>query len=166
MNRVNVTVQTEDECGNPTTKLVGWYDADKATGFDEAKRSDGSNLISVPTGSQWNHEQLVQTAGGRFVMYRWSQWQGAVDSYEFIGADAAREWLVLNEHDAEVERLFGAPVEPERGPGRPEIGPMVNVRMPAEMVALLDADAAGEGLSRAELVRSLIARQYGAAASA
>ena len=158
MQRINITAQTEDDYGSLSTRLVGWYDADKATGFDEAMYSDGSNLISVPTGSQWNHEQLIQTAGGRFVMYRWSQWQGAVDSYEFIGADAAREWLVLNEHDAEVERLFGAPVEPERGPGRPEIGPMINVRMEEAMIDRLDKFASLHGLSRAEVVRQMVAR--------
>lgn len=39
--------------------------------------------------------------------------------------------------------------------GRPPIGRMVNVRMPAPLLAKLDARAAAEGITRAELLRRI-----------
>ena len=71
MQRINVTAQ-----GDHGTKLVGWFDRSTAESWGEDTRWDGSNHVSIATGSQWDHEQLYQTAGGRFVLYRWSQWQG------------------------------------------------------------------------------------------
>lgn len=44
----------------------------------------------------------------------------------------------------------------QRTVGRPEIGPMVNVRMPQSLIDRLDAAAAARGLSRAELVRQVL----------
>lgn len=42
------------------------------------------------------------------------------------------------------------------GPGRPPIGPMVNVRLPEELIAKLDKHAADYGISRAEVIRLLL----------
>lgn len=43
-----------------------------------------------------------------------------------------------------------------RGPGRPAIGPMVNVRMPHELIDRLDAEAERRGLARAAIIRKLL----------
>lgn len=140
--------------------LVGWFDRAKAEEFREATRWDGSNHISLATGSQWDHEILYRTAGGRWVLYSWSQWDGRPDSYRFVSGYKAREWLLLNEEDAAVEKHFGE-IEDERGPGRPEIGPAVLIRLPEELLAEVDRRAEAEEVSRAETVRRLLGEALG-----
>jgi len=135
--------------------LVGWFDQEKAEEYTEGCRWDGNNNISLATGTQWDHEVLYRTAGGRWVLHSWSQWQGSIPTFEFVGDTAAREWLLRNERDEDAERLFGQ-IEPERGPGRPEIGPATLVRLPEKMIAALDRRAEKEGVSRAEVIRQMI----------
>jgi hypothetical protein len=155
MARINITSVDEYD---GSTKLVGWFDDKACESWMEATEWDGHNRIGRSTRSQWDHEVLIRTAGGRWVLNRHSQRQGVMETYEFVGSDRARDWLLLNGHDDEVERLFGEPVEPERGPGRPEVGPMVNVRMEPAMIERLDEYAGLHGLSRAETIRQLVAR--------
>lgn len=42
--------------------------------------------------------------------------------------------------------------------GRPEVGRPVNIRLGDELLAKVDAYAAGEGIKRAEAVRQLVQR--------
>ena len=135
--------------------FIGWFDRAKAEKFEEATRWDGNNHISIATGSQYDHEILFRTAGGRWVLHGWSQWEGRPERYRFISDEDAREWLLLNEEDAAVERFFGE-IEDEVGPGRPEIGPPILVHLPAEMTARLDALAEQDGVPRAEVIRRLL----------
>jgi len=135
--------------------FIGWFDRAKAEKFEEATRWDGNNHISIATGSQWDHEALYRTAGGRWVLHGWSQWEGRPERYRFISADEAREWLLLNQEDGAVEKYFGE-IEDEVGPGRPEIGPPILVHLPAEMTARLDALAEQDGVPRAEVIRRLL----------
>ena len=141
---------------NEFRELVGWFDDAKAERFEEATRWDGSNHISIATGSQWDHERLYRTVGGRWVLHRWSQWQGRPEVYRFLTDQEAQTWLLTNEEDAAVERFFGE-IEEERGPGRPEIGPVIQVRLPEEMIAQLDEMAQRVEVSRAEIVRRMLA---------
>lgn len=76
-----------------------WFDPSKAKSFEEATRWNGSNHISVATGSQWDHEQLYFTRKGTWVLHSWSQWQGSSKSYMAIDATVAAQWLVTNGHD-------------------------------------------------------------------
>lgn len=151
MGRINIT-EADEYTSEPT--LVGWFDPDKATEIAEDTDWDGSNHISVATGSQSEHECLYRTAGGRWVLHGWSQWQGTLPSYRFVADEQAREWLLRNGRDEAVEEHFGA-VEPERGPGRPEIGGAVHVRL-GDLLPAVDAAAADAGVSRAEWVRSVV----------
>ena len=154
MNRVNVY--------DPETReLVGWFDIDAAEKFSEDTYFDGSNMISKATGSQRAHEALYRTKGGRWVLNCWwSQWQGSRETYEFISDDEAREWLIAQNEDVAVERYFGE-LEDERGPGRPEIGPTIQVRLPEDLLAQIDAKAEAENVSRAEMVRALLGEALG-----
>ena len=79
-----------------------WFDMGKATVYREDTRWDGSNHISCATGSQWDHELLYKTAGGRWILHRWSQWQGSNDTYVAIDNSSAAVWLILNGHDSET----------------------------------------------------------------
>jgi len=76
-----------------------WFDPDKAEHWDEDRRWDGNNHVSVATGSQWDHEELYRTAGGRWILHSWSQWQGSTPSYLEIDAGDAARWLAKNEHE-------------------------------------------------------------------
>lgn len=73
-----------------------WFDTEKAEAFSE--HTYGSNNISVATGSQWYHEMLYKTAGGKWVLNSWSNYDNIHDSYEIIGEEEAIEWLVANQH--------------------------------------------------------------------
>lgn len=95
-----------------------WFDADAATKFAEKTWWNGNNHISVPTGSQWDHEALYYTRNCAWVLNRWSQWQGVQETYEQIDVSAAVAWLVQNGHTdvadlpaeirAEVEALIAS----------------------------------------------------------
>lgn len=88
-----------------------WFDTDTATMHDEATRWDGNNHISLATGSQWEHEALYRTRSGAWVLHAWSQWQGAGQSWDTIGTDAAAAWLVAQGHaDVTLDRATAAAI--------------------------------------------------------
>lgn len=45
--------------------------------------------------------------------------------------------------------------------GRPPVGPVITVRIPADVLARLDAEAARQGVTRAELVRNIVKEKVG-----
>lgn len=47
------------------------------------------------------------------------------------------------------------------GRGRPAIGERVEVRIPPDALARLDAEAARQGITRAELVRDIVKEKVG-----
>lgn len=158
MQRVNVVTATTDEYLGRTTEFAGWFDLDTAERFDEDTEWNGNNHISVNTGSQWNHETLYRTAGGRWVMYRSSNYQGTLPTFEFVDDDAAKRWLLLNREDETAAKYFGE-IPAESGPelGRPAIGAPVQVRLPDELKEALDTLASDRGTTRAEIIRQLLA---------
>jgi hypothetical protein len=74
-----------------------WFETGKAERFDETTWHDGNNHISHATGSQWDHEALWRTAGGKWVLNSWSQWQGSRETYVEISNEDAARWLVKND---------------------------------------------------------------------
>ena len=159
MTRINVyTYPAADQLGGEfdAVELAGWFELDRADAIHEDTWWDGSNHISIPTGSQSEHQVLYRTAMGRWVLHCYSQWQGVPDTYEFISEQRARDWLLGNSRDDDVARYFG-PLDEERGPGRPEVGGAVHVRL-GEHLAAVDAWAVEHGAgSRADAVRRLVA---------
>lgn len=137
--------------------VAGWYDEAKAECYTEATDWNGNNHISRATGSQTEHERLDRTAGGRWVLHSWSQWQGTLPTVRFVADEAARQWLVLNDHDEAVAEYFG--MDDEAGPtpidlgGRPSIGGEAKVSYGTERLARIDDAAAAAGLTRAEWLR-------------
>lgn len=161
MQRITITTMSEDEYGSQRRKVVGWFDAEAAEKFPERKQAfDGANLAGVHLRDQNRGQVLYRTAGDRWVLMGWSAWQGEVDTWEYIGVADAREWLLVNEADDEtLERLFGAPPEPERGPGRPEIGRKIEVRIPDDMIVAIDTEQRISGSpSRGATIRALLVR--------
>lgn len=60
---------------------------------------NGSNDISLATGSQWDHERLYLTESGAWVIKWWSQWEGRQDRYRVIDDEMAAEWFARNSYD-------------------------------------------------------------------
>ncbi|MUL61064.1 hypothetical protein B5P44_00500 [Mycobacterium sp. CBMA 213] len=159
MARINV-YETDEYTGTRT--LAGWFDISKAEGFAEDTRWDGNNTVGLSSGVPTNFggDQLIHTSGGRWVLYRdRSRYFNGRDTHHFVSENVAREWLLTNGHDDDAATYFG-PTEEERGPGRPEVGKPINVRL-GDLLADVDDYAADNDLSRAEAIRSLIAIAVG-----
>lgn len=152
MDRTNIYSTDEFEGGRT---LVGWFDRDTADSFEEGQRWDGNNWVSLHVGDKFSHQKLYRTRGGRWVLCNWSQWQGSETTYEYITDDQARDWLLIADNDDAIKKHFGE-IEEERGPGRPEIGEAINVRLGDDRLARVDAEAKRRGKSRAATIRELI----------
>jgi hypothetical protein len=112
MSRIYVT--ETDDYGQD--RSCGYFSPESATYWHGNKDVfDGANLADVNTRNQNTGQGLYRTAGGRWVLLYWSNWQGAVDQYAYTSPEDAREWLVFNEYDDDVRRIFGA-IPEEQGP--------------------------------------------------
>ncbi len=76
-----------------------WFDIEAAEEFNEDSWWDGSNHISRATGSQTEHETLYRTAGKKWILRSWSQWQGTSETWTCITDEEAAKWLVINNQD-------------------------------------------------------------------
>ena len=97
---------------NRITLENGWFDEDAAVKFRERTRHDGHNQISCATGSQWDHEILLYTKSGRWVLNAYSQWQGSTETYTEISENEAARWLCTHGHvadDGEIPTTVGLP---------------------------------------------------------
>lgn len=70
-----------------------WFDADKAEVYNEKKEWDGRNHISLATNSQFEHECIYVTKGGRFILRHSSDYQGRRSTYEIIDEHKAAAWF-------------------------------------------------------------------------
>ena len=132
-------------------QYVGHFDPEKAVSVGEERVWDGSNHISRATGSRTEHEILYRTAGGRYVLNWWSQWQGTIERYTDTDATAAEQWLRKQDLHDVADAWFEA-VE-ERSPGRPEIGGRATVSLGEDLLPRIDLAAADSGITRAEWLR-------------
>lgn len=78
-----------------------WFNLETATEFKESVEWNGQNNISKATGSQTEHENLYLTAGGKWVLHCWSQWQGVSASWGKVSEEFAIAWLITNERTNE-----------------------------------------------------------------
>lgn len=152
MRRINVYDYTDDG-----RQLAGWFNWHTAEVIEENTRWDGHNNVSVHTSDQFAHQRLIRTAQGRWVLNNWSQWEGSEDRYEFITDDKAKEWLLVNEDDDLIEKLFGE-LEEERGAGRPEIGKPINWRPGDDLLPRIDAHRKRRGQTRADFLREIVVK--------
>jgi len=156
MSRINI--YSVDEYDGPV--LEGWFDPDKALLIEGRREWDGNNHVCVHLRSDARGQNLYRTAGGRWVLETWSRWQNEEARHEFVSDEQARQWLLINGSDDVVEEYFGE-IEEERGPGRPEIGPVTTIRLGEELTARVDA-ARRDGESRAAAIRRLLEAALGA----
>lgn len=158
MGRINVyDYPGRDEWDEPE-RLVGWFDDAKATSYGEDAFFDGVNTVSRATGTQYDHERLYRTSGGRWVLTSWSQRQGAQDRAWYVNEGVARDWLLRNDYsNPDIAAAIGQDV-PDESPemGRPTIGPQVKVRLRAETIEAVDSLAAQAGVTRSEWIRRVV----------
>lgn len=149
MNRINVF--EHPPAGDfSEAKLVGHFDFDKA---EEWSDRDHDNNGSGGTG---RGQAVIRTAGGLWVLRRWTIWQDQTDGFEFISDDQAQEWLLRNNFDDAVTEYFGE-IEEERGPGRSRIGDRLTVRFPPDVRAKIKAYAGEHNTSESGAVRDIVA---------
>lgn len=110
-------------------------------------------ILDTDTAQYWA-VGVTDTGECRVWLTRAGRWvYTATKRTEAITADQAREMLAgAGYHDAVRDHID----KPRSGPGRPEIGPEVKVRLPESAVIQLDALAQANGTSRAEELRTLI----------
>ena len=89
-----------------------WFDGDKADFYAEKSNFNGSNWISLATGSQWNHEGIFITKSGKFILNTYSDYQGTVDKYVLISKEDAATWFCRQSFtDEEIPDIFKAEVK-------------------------------------------------------
>ncbi|HEY2763440.1 MAG TPA: hypothetical protein VGJ13_05420 [Pseudonocardiaceae bacterium] len=163
MTRIYVT-ETDTDSYDPwesdeqaPRRRAGFFTEESATYWHGDKAVfDGSNLADVNTRDQNRGQGLYRTAKGRWVLRTWSNWQGEVDTYSYVTEDDARDWLIFNAEEDAAQKYFGE-IEDERGPGRPEVGGAVHVRL-GDLLPSLDAWASRAAVSRADAVREAVRR--------
>lgn len=88
-----------------------WFDKDAAEKFEEDSFFDGRNNISRATNDQFVHERLYRTRKGRWVLHRWSQWQGSREFWKFVSDETAQAWLLAQGHTDAVSPEYLAAQE-------------------------------------------------------
>lgn len=85
-----------------------WFSTETAELWKEDTYHNGQNRISKATGSQWEHEGLYRSKGGRFILNKWSDYQGSVETYTEIDKEDAAIWFSVNNHDPlpEIAKQF------------------------------------------------------------
>lgn len=130
---------------------VGSFDLDRADSFAASpapvrKSRDGRSVKkSAP-------QTLYRTDDGAWV--RATRFDPPVgDIYEYVTDLAASSWLSSNGYAEVAESL--ADETPERRPGRPAIGGLIQVRL-GELAEAVDDFARDQGVARSAAVRQLI----------
>lgn len=152
MARIKV-IERDEITGELT--VAGMFDPDKAHKWEGRTEWDGNNSADVHVGAN-RGQDLYRTAGGKWVLYGWSNWVNEPDSYEFISADKAKDWLLINDNDEAVVEFFGE-IDEEKapGPGRPKVGEPFQFAFPEDLRAKVAAKAT-EGESLGATVRRLL----------
>ena len=79
-----------------------FFDEEKATVFAEDTQWNGHNFVSINTGRPHQHQALLRTASGAYILNTWSSWQGSLPTYQVIEKDEAHAWLMKNHHVSEL----------------------------------------------------------------
>lgn len=131
------------------TRLAGRFDADKAEVFEEDTYWDGHNHAGVIGRDSTRSQYLYRTAGGRWVRRTDSQWANEQTSYEFLGPQAARDWLLRCGYARAVAECFAEDITAE-------FGPDVTPRLRKHLVGLAEALDHGDlTVARDELDKAL-----------
>lgn len=146
MDRTNIFAGHDDRT------VVGWFDYERA-----ARWSDYEPVSRNGSHGPGAGEAVILTAGGKWLMEHWTNWQGQESTRVYVTPDEARDWLLRNKEDGAVEKHFGElPEEEDRRPGRPEIGGRITTAIGDDLLGAVDAYAQAHGIKRADAVRQLM----------
>ena len=67
--------------------------------WKEKEEWDGTNHVSVITGTQGEHEELFQSSKDNFYLVRRSVWKGNREIANFVTEEAAAKWLLTCGHE-------------------------------------------------------------------
>jgi hypothetical protein len=149
---------------NEPGELDGWFSPEdcEAT-VERGVLSDKEFAAASRKGSvRGVIETLYRTLQQRWVLGRvWRNTPGHIPdayavpaTYEFLTDDQALDWLTRQGYEDRVEQYFGS-LPAERGPGRPDIGGRVQVRL-GDLLEQVDDYAGQRGISRAQAIRELV----------
>jgi hypothetical protein len=159
MTRVNVYRYDSGNFGE-LGHIDGWFTPEECVALVEA------NVLSDAEFERAHRkgpvrpliETLYRTPEGRWVLQtapRGSFEGKAPKRHEFLTDDQALEWLTRQGYESRIAEFFGE-LPNESGPGRPEIGGRVQVRL-GSLLTEVDAYAKRRDITRAEAVRVLVA---------
>jgi hypothetical protein len=167
-----ITVYRYDEM-NSSAEAQGWFTLEDAEAMPEADPMTAARHAEAMRrgeSARGVKETLYHTSQGRWVLKtawhiddcgRFVDDESDVDPrsgggprYRFLRAADAIEWLGRNGYEDPIEQYL-PDLPDERGPGRPEIGGRVQVRL-GHLLPAVDSYAADHGCSRAEAVRLLV----------
>lgn len=127
---------------------VGWFDPASTTAYRALPSPPRRSADGI---TEWTAPQVLhRTPAHEWVrVTEFDEPMG--NKVEYVSRAEAMDWLVSHGYDQAVTDVS------TRGPGRPEVGGLVQVRL-GDMLDEVDLFARQENLSRAAAVRSLIQR--------
>ena len=154
MSRVHVIRRESDD--HPP-EVAGWFEPDNATMFEQKRpprsRRFGAGRLSGDGGHHSCPQRLFKTSDARWVRaIEFGEESGLGVEHRFITSAEASLWLQENGHADAVDSVDSAA---ERGPGRPEIGGLVQVRL-GDILVSVDQFAAARDMKRADAIRELL----------
>ena len=130
----------------------GWYDEAKAQTWDVGGRVLASPRHARPARSATRGRVLALTAASEWMVRDTDSDEAAP-----VTPDEARALLAAaGQSTTPVDQW--SPPEPRRAGrlGRPPVGAKVEVRLPDDLLAAVDAIAAADGTSRADVIRAAV----------
>jgi hypothetical protein len=168
-----ITVYRYDDETNSPVEAQGWFTLEDAEAMPEADPMTAARHAQAMRRGEpalGVTETLYHTNRGRWVLKtawhidecgRFVDDESDVDPrsggdprYQFLSDADAIDWLRRNRYEDRIQQYLPELPE-ERGPGRPEIGGRVQVRL-GHLLPAVDSYAADHRCSRAEAVRLLV----------
>jgi hypothetical protein len=167
-----ITVYRYDERNSPV-EAQGWFTLEDAEAIPEADPMTAARHAQAMRRGESTRgvkETLYHTSHGRWVLK--TAWHidecgrfvndesdadprsGGGARYRFVSDADAIDWLRRNHYEDRIQQYLPE-LPDERGPGRPEIGGRVQVRL-GHLLPAVDSYAADRRCSRAEAVRLLV----------
>jgi hypothetical protein len=169
-----ITVYRYDDEMNSPVEAQGWFTLEDAEAMPEADPMTAARHAQAMRRGEpalGVKETLYHTSHGRWVLK--TAWHidecgrfvdddesdvdprsGGGPRYKFLSDADALDWLRRNRYEDRIQQYLPE-LPDERGPGRPEIGGRVQVRL-GHLLPAVDSYAADHRCSRAEGVRLLV----------
>lgn len=161
---------------NQPIEIAGWFTPESADAMVEAdpmtaerhaaamRRGPARGVVETlyhTDGRRWVHKTAWHVgARGQWVDDETQVGSGGLGpQYRFLSDAEALDWLTRNGYDDRIAAYLPS-LPDETGPGRPEIGGLVQVRL-GKLLPSIDAYAAEQACSRAEAVRRLVVAGLG-----